>query len=188
MVTERNERGNGWTQVLYIVIVGLGIGWLIGLSASPVVAAVVSTLLGVGAGAATGYHSIRRADQAEESATSMLDARPAAFLVIGIAVAATCGMVARSHRVFEPAVVREAAWRLAAAGQLANSSETSAYSALLFKVTQTECEALLSLEDNNDAFLFTLARSSIPGAEQLVSRIDNPDTLRSVVEALCARR
>ena len=72
-------------QLIAILMIGLGIGWLAGLSVSPVVGTVLASLLGVAGGIVAAARSL----PAEASAASFLsgvDARPAAVLVLGIAL------------------------------------------------------------------------------------------------------
>jgi hypothetical protein len=176
-------------QGLSIAAIGAGVGWLVSQSASPVIAGVIASLLGIGAGVVTGLQSIRPSDRAgEPTAWTAIDARPAAVLVLAIAVAATAGLMVKAHRLLEPAVVREAAWRAAAEGRLKDLAAADVHGALLFKVSQSECTALLSLRGNDEAFVGELKASSLPGAQQLVARIRDPQTLVTVVEALCETR
>jgi hypothetical protein len=174
---------------LSLAAIGAGVGWLVGHSASPVIAGVIASLLGLGAGLVTGLRSIRHPDRtAERGVTAAIDAGPAAVVVLAIALAATAGMTVRAHRLLEPAVVREAAWRAAAEGRLQDLAAAGAHDAVLFKVSQSECTALLSLRGNEEAFVGELRASSLPGARQLVARIGSPQTLVTVVEALCETR
>lgn len=72
---------------LSIGVAGLGIGWLIGLSATPVIAAVIATLLAAAAalaGASTG--------QGTRPVPLHVAHGSLAVLVLGISIAATCGM------------------------------------------------------------------------------------------------
>ena len=54
------EKGglNKWPESVYILVVGLGVGWLTGLSTSPVIAGVLSSIMGVAAGVVAGLKSI----------------------------------------------------------------------------------------------------------------------------------
>jgi hypothetical protein len=50
---------------------------------------------------------------------------------------------------------------------------------------QRECNALLSLKDNHEAFIGELRHSSMPEARKLAERITDPRTIVTVVEVLC---
>lgn len=75
-------------------ITGLGIGWLIGLSTSPVVAAVIATLLA----AAAAIAGAGKLTDGVVSAPLQVSPLPLALLTIGISIAATCGMEYRTAR------------------------------------------------------------------------------------------
>jgi hypothetical protein len=79
-----------------------------------VVAGVITSVLGIAVGIVTGLRSVRQENQSDlPAALTAVDARPAAVLVLAIALAATGGMIVKAHRLLEPEVVREAAWRAA---------------------------------------------------------------------------
>lgn len=77
----------GLATVAGIGVAGLGIGWLVGLSTSPVVAAVIATLLAAVAALAGGQSA-----STESKLPLSVSAPPLIALVIGIAVGATLGM------------------------------------------------------------------------------------------------
>ena len=106
-----NKTGsNKWKEAVYILIVGLGVGWLTGLSTSPVIAGVLSSIMGVAGGAVVGLRSIGKDNSSSGGGNqkSQVSALPAALLVLGIALAAPLGILARTYHVFEPPAVRQA--------------------------------------------------------------------------------
>lgn len=76
--------------MLAIGIAGLGVGWLVGLSQSPVIAAVLAALVAA-AGTLVGPVAGR------SSETGSLSAVPLAALIVGIAAGASAGLYARSN-------------------------------------------------------------------------------------------
>ncbi len=177
------------SQPLSLALVGAGIGWLVGQSASPVVAAVVASLLGIGAGAVAALQVLGPDRQASRPA---IDARPAAVFVVALALAATAGMVVRAHLWLEPAAVRQAMLREAVSRPGARDTPNErpvadVHAAVLFGNQQTDCQSLLSLKGNDRAFVGELKAASPTGA-RLVERVPDARTLVTVVEALCEAR
>jgi hypothetical protein len=171
-------------QVISIFVVGAGVGWLTGLSASPVVASVLASLLGVGAGIVTGLKTVKTNEQ--EGASQLrgeqwIDARPAALLILGVAVGAPFGILARTHQIFVPAHVRQEM------RSNVGSPLPPHLQGVLFSVTAEDCAESLALVDhpNGEAFRETLKASGLPGARKLVANVQDTDILRIVVRALC---
>ena len=160
-------------QVVSLLVVGFGIGWLVGLSASPVVGGVVAGLVGVGAGLITGLQTIGRGSPSSQPGT--IDAMPAAVVILGIAIAAPVGIVARTHRVFEP--------NRPAVDQGASSKP---YQGVLFGKRVKTCEKLTALADagEKEAFLGEFRNTSAK-AKVLVDSVQNYQTLKLVAEVLC---
>jgi hypothetical protein len=181
-----------WSQGFSIIAMGIGIGWLVGHSASPVVGGVISSLLGLSAGVVTGLRSIRHSDTTKILPTfPNIDARPAALLIVSIALSATAAMVVRAHHLFEPEFIRNAyhnAYNKAASdGRVADIATVDPHGAYLFSVRQKECNTILSVADNQKAFVDQILLSSLPNAKQFVARIHDPQTLLTIVEVLCDR-
>jgi hypothetical protein len=88
-------------RFLAVGIVGLGLGWLIGLSQSPVIAGVVTALIAA-AGALVGtFGSLKEpAAGRVQDVARLVDPAPLAALVLGLAVAAPFGLYARSSGMF----------------------------------------------------------------------------------------
>ena len=170
-----------------IFLVGAGIGWLIGLSASPVLSGVLSSLLGIVAGVLTVYSKSK--DTGALRNIFDLDARPVAILIIAISLAAPLGILARSHEIFS-----------AYNKETNNNSSTikTAYesefrerikSGALFAKKVQECDDLLSYSfvDNDKLFIQYFKSSSIPYRNELLEKIHDVDTLRLIVRALCEK-
>lgn len=169
------------SQAFSILIIGIGIGWLAGLSISSVVGGIITSLLGIGAGIVTGLQTIRpqKGENQNGSKKQVVDARPAAILVLGIALSSPCGIMARTYHVFEPR-------------QHQNSSERKPQDqGVLFAEYQDECEQILGLATmgNYKAFLEQLKASNIPVAKELVPKFQHePGKLRQLVKIICQDR
>jgi hypothetical protein len=90
-------------QWFALLVIGFGIGWLTGLSVTPVVAAVLTTLLAL----ASSLVAVLQVIDQRQSGNLPLklpsaNAGPLAALVTGIAVGATGGIIARTHHWLEP--------------------------------------------------------------------------------------
>lgn len=173
-------------QWVALLVMGLSIGWLIGNSASPVLASVLTSLLGLAVGVVAGARSVRQEVALDPSpASAIFDARPAAVLVLGIALAATGGLAVRSHRLLDPLVVREAAWRAAREGRVDGAERAGPHSSVLFGATQSECNRLLSLKGNPAALADEMAHAQSPEIRRLAARVKHSGALVTIVEAIC---
>ncbi|GAB4267534.1 MAG: hypothetical protein Kow0092_20920 [Deferrisomatales bacterium] len=168
------KRPGSLVQLLSILVVGAGVGWLAGLSVSPVIATVLASLLGVAGGIVAGARG--SAGDAPEATRgeglSRFDARPAAVLVLGIALGAPLGIVARTHRVFEPA---------------GPEPGKPSREGVLFALTVEQCETLRALADfpNERAYRDVLAASGA-WARALEREVADTAKLKAIVEELCA--
>lgn len=82
------------------VISGLAVGWLIGLSVSPILQTVLTSLLAVIAGVTSvlaGLSSDKDADGSPPTGKYQINPAPVMFLVLGVAVGASCGVYARTN-------------------------------------------------------------------------------------------
>lgn len=98
-------------ETVALAAVGLGIGWLAGLSVSPVVSIIVTSVTGVGAAVVTTLSGLR-----EETATTKppehrrlpkIEVWPLAILIIGLLVGSTLGLFARNNHLFGSDVTSE---------------------------------------------------------------------------------
>lgn len=198
--TRQNDRprSRSWSarQAISIFIMGIGIGWLTGLSVSPVVSGVIASLLGIGSGALLGIRAIRGGDdQKTAGQLHAVDCFPAALFVLGIALAAPAGIVARTHGVFGPISARSPGTAIEQPESGDTSQDQLAQRILmhaaervpgLYAVSSNECGELLALyRKDPQMFVGMLKNSSLPRAEQFVSRVRDPKTLQTIVEILC---
>lgn len=77
-------------QIISLGATGLAIGWLAGLSLSPVVGTIIAAVLGLVGGVMAGFSS-------QNGPKHIADARPIALVVVGIAIASTLGMLTRDY-------------------------------------------------------------------------------------------
>ncbi len=162
-------------QALAVLVSGLGIGWLAGLSASPVVSGVIASLLGVAAGVVTTFRSA----SASSAKSVVADARPVALLVVGVALAATAGVAVRTHDLLSPPA------KLEQVEQSAVSKENLISRSVLFaQPGSEECAELLSLEPKHIRLGFR--SSSSEEMRRLGDVIKDTELLRKIAEAICA--
>lgn len=92
-----------WFKLISLLIVGLGIGWLIGLSVSPVVSIVLTSVVGSAAAIAAVLSGIddRSATAGNESGRSQrtygVNPLPLAVLIVGVVVGSVIGISARNR-------------------------------------------------------------------------------------------
>jgi hypothetical protein len=173
-------RSTQWVQAVSVLVIGIGLGWLAGLSVSPVVGGIITSLLGIAAAVVTGLHAIRfdRGARQGDSSTPRVDARPAALLVLGIALAATLGILVRTHHLLEP---RQPAGAV-------ESSRNNQERGVLYGAYQDECNLVLgsATAGNYKAFITQLKASSIPCAREMVSQFqEDPLTLIPLIKTIC---
>jgi len=98
------------SNILYLVISGLGVGWIVGLSISPVVHIVLGSILALVVSLASAIAGVEKLEEAEEQASAgktgpiaqkvarvRLDPRPIALLVLGLAIGSSIGAYARTN-------------------------------------------------------------------------------------------
>ena len=100
------------SQLRSIVLTGVGIGWLAGLSLSPVAHIVITSVVGLAAAAVAAFASVelplKEKDAKDKEAAipvpklpaGPVNAAPIAVLVLAIAAGAPLGILARTHQVF----------------------------------------------------------------------------------------
>ena len=93
------------------VVTGFGIGWLAGLSVSPVVSIVLTSVTGVAAAAVTALSGLKEeTDQAESKVRWRLpriEVWPLALLIVGMLIGSTLGILARNYHLFGSDVTSE---------------------------------------------------------------------------------
>lgn len=163
-------------QLMSVLVIGLGIGWLAGLSVSPVIATVLTSIVGIGGGLVVGLRSAGSdsGDTTSRTGLSAVDAIPAAVLVLGISLGAPLGILARTHQLFEPASAP------------VRTGETA--QGVLFNVSAEHCDRLRArLRDPNEqAFRSVLANTSEWG-RLLDEHIADTKTLKVIVEDICSQ-
>jgi MFS family permease len=162
------------TQAAWLLLLGLGIGWLVGLSISPVVGGVIASLLSIAAGVLVTVPAITGGKR------TYPDAQPVALLVIGVALGASGGIVARTYALLEP---RRAAQEIAGT----TTTDSQARAGVLFRVPVEECSLLRAhwSRGEKDLFVGEFRNSTLPKARELASRVEDPAILNLVVEAIC---
>src|SRR6185312_9499924 len=90
-------------ELCCVVVSGLGVGWLMGLSASPVLQGVLSVLLALTAGVTSVFTGIEVSKNEESKPVRpTLTPLPTAILVISIVAGSAVGVAARSNQWLGP--------------------------------------------------------------------------------------
>lgn len=202
-----------WVQGISILLIGLGIGWLAGLSVSPVVTAIVTSLLGIIAGVVASLKTLKQSGAENAKLRPLrVDALPAALLVVGIALAVPMGIVTRTHHLLEPAPEQSTAQTTPSKPhadsttpendlqralvnffdrtlQSIDRASVDRFGGAPSNLPQEQCDRLAHLADRgeNKAFIGELKNSSLPYAKEFASRIDDVKTLRVIVDVLCEK-
>lgn len=164
-------------QAVSILVIGLGIGWLTGLSVSPVISGVIASMLGLATGVMLGLK------QASGNTRPRADAVPVALLVISIAVTSPLGILARTHAVFGQIPAHRTVAGPKDGPQFASPWQVSG----LFAVHIEACEDMMQAARIGDDAVFKamLVDSDLPGAAKFAAKIPDTETLKVIVEILC---
>jgi hypothetical protein len=168
MNTETNPASRAVSHALALLVSGLGIGWLTGLSLTPVVGTVLTSILGIVGGAVAGFTAL------DAERLKIHSPWPVALLIVGIAVGGPLGILARTHDLF--------------GAPFAESRKTAemerAAIGVLYATGGKSCARLLGTPDQ---YLVSALRTSpLPWAPRLAEALaDDPEALRQVVEVLC---
>lgn len=166
------------SQALAVFVIGACIGWLSGLSVSPVISTVLSTLVGVGSSFAVGA----RITRGQPGAGLSIDGRPAALMMLGVALVAPAGIIVRTHDLF------------GVSGQLpievgvppAEPQKRTVGG--LFAAPSDRCAELMAqAEFPNPKALPDAIRALGPDGTSLVDRVRDVSDLRLAVRAICLR-
>jgi len=114
-VQRRNTQSNPFLIAFYLLVTGLGIGWLTGLSVSPVVSIVITSVTGAAAAIIAALSGLE--DKPDEGNPTNKRQRlqwqvsplPLTMVVIGIATGSIVGINARNHHWFGSSVSAEIA-------------------------------------------------------------------------------
>jgi hypothetical protein len=96
----KDIKQNAW-QVGALLVTGVGIGGLVGLSASPVVSIVITSVTG-SAAAVVAALSGMKSDTADKPSPWNIDPMPLGLLVLGLIVGSLVGLYMRTHNALSP--------------------------------------------------------------------------------------
>ncbi len=104
-----NSAQKQFSTILALVVTGVGIGWLAGLSVSPVISVVITSVIGVAAAIVAALSGVKEefldADNSSATLKRFLKAVtpiPLAWLVFGLIVGAGSGVWMRTHNALSP--------------------------------------------------------------------------------------
>jgi hypothetical protein len=168
------EQRFDFSQILAVLLTGLSIGWLVGLSRSPVVAASIASLFALAGAMVAALHGIR------PLGTSVLKYRsgnawPVALLVLSVAIGASAGNLARTNDLLG---------RIGPPREGGSQRDDPADRTGLFSLTTTECGELMVAGQKS---IRTIFRSSTHDElRSLGEQIEDPEVLKKIATALCA--
>jgi hypothetical protein len=160
-----------------LLITGFGIGWLAGLSLSPVIGTILAGIMGAASGVVAAVASV-----GSDILRRRVNAWPAAVLVVGVVVGSSTGIVARSRNLFGSAVIGEQVESVPS-GSMVQDPRVLAGLTALYSAGSDDCKRLLGSPDQ--ALIGALETSRFPWAQRLAKRVSDPKVLREVVECLC---
>lgn len=169
-----------FSQGFAVLLTGIGIGWLMGLSISPVVGAVITFLLTLAGAAVTAF----RQELPKSIKNRTNNAWPIAILTISMAVGASFGIFARTHDILG-LDYRTTINGKAETDQKKSPSKNYVSKTVLFSLTSDECGEMLIAGPLKIRSIFKT--SSHEKIRSLGDIIDDPETLLKIAEALCEK-
>ncbi|MCP4545438.1 MAG: hypothetical protein GY835_03090 [bacterium] len=167
-------------QGLAILFTGLGVGWLVGLSVSPVVSAVIAVLLALAGPMASTFREVLPSDSIQPKT----NAWPVALLTLGVALGATTGIFVRTHDILGPENREDIQEIAQNDGHESRAGDLASKTGLFSQPGGDECKDLLSAGSRRIRFVFR--SSGLEEVRALGELIENPEILQKVAEALCA--
>jgi hypothetical protein len=167
---------------LYIVISGACVGFLAGLSVSPVAGALLSTVTALVVGITSTLAGVQITNPNNDASKSpgsrvTVSALPAAVLVVGIVVGSIIGIYTRTHD-----------WLGArSAGQQAGNVQDAG---VLYSGQTSECSDWRGIEDESALRANLIGSKTVKGVPKLLNVVQscgNKPCLEAVVELLCAK-
>ena len=157
-----------------LIVIGLGIGWLIGLSITPgTTLTVITSIMTVVVLLITVVSGLESKVLENEHLKWKVSSIPIVFFVIGLAGGASVGVYARTHN-----------WLGVDSPLTQGKSDNSSTSGGLFAGKNKECKNLLSYE--GDELLEQLEYSTIKIFNELPSVISDSKLLHKLIEKQCA--
>lgn len=197
-----------------LLIVGLGIGWLVGMSATPVVSIVITSLTAT-AGAIlavlSGLEDTKgpqspAADKAPRYHARHVNVAPILALVVGLVIGAAVGLTSRSYGWFGTdldaeinkwtrhgrseqevtAALFAAAYPAPGSGETPNKTWTNDHVGVLFGSSGDLQDTCSALLGVSDADLRKYALgASLEGVQKIAAVVEDPTVLRAVLEVIC---
>jgi multisubunit Na+/H+ antiporter MnhC subunit len=199
-------------NIISLLIIGFGVGWLAGLAVSPVVSTIITSIIGVAVALISALSGLKtQAIQSEEKANTQprsgwhVDPVPIALLILGIVFGSILGISVRSRNWLGTSTnlrseiqrwkdvgvdEKEVAQRLFDLEYppkeiSKDSGQTDIRQSVLFGQAHKECERLLSYSRTELPMQLTISPIGI--FNDLPSIIQNPEILEKVVETQCKK-
>lgn len=201
-------------DLLGLLIVGIGVGWLVGMSTSPVVSIVVSSVTATAAAVIAVLSGLEVPRSLEIAGPDDGPARvpkrvrvgPLAALVAGVVLGAAIGLTSRSAGVFGTDLDAEinkwtkhgfseqvvtdalfaAAYPLPGSSAIPNRLWSDERTGVLFDAPGDLASVCTSLLSLDSAALRKYAQgSSLNGVRQIAEAVEDPAALKAVLEVIC---
>ena len=202
------------TDLIGLLIVGAGVGWLVGMSVSPVVSIVITSVTATAAAiiaVLSGLEDTRSLETDDlhnniKYVPKRVRVGPLVALVIGIVLGAAVGLSSRSSSVFGSDLDAEiskwtkygrtqkdvadilfaAAYPQTGSDAAPNRSWAGDPIGVLFGSSADLASACISLTSLEGAELRKFAKgSSLEGVRQIADAVEDPATLKAVLEVIC---
>lgn len=190
----------GVRHVAACVAIGAGIGWLTGLSDSPVVQTVIGAVIAVVGTVVAALMGLKSESGAK---LPKIDPAPLVALIVGLAVAAPAGIVVREHRGLhrwllgpeeptrsaEPAVSAQPTMSAATPSPAPPGARPEASKpavarfALHSSVTVEDCEEIRAAAPNGLRMAFRTANSLV--LQEIGTKVEDAGTLESIRKLIC---
>jgi hypothetical protein len=168
-------------DLLALMVCGAGVGFLMGLSVTPVVVAALTSFLGIIAGAATTLRALPGGRVRSRTARLPL-AVPAACLMTGIALGAPAGVITRTHAWLESRPDSGGRGARAPSGSSMKGAEIGG----LFGVRASTCDLLLSdARENQEQLRHDFQTSQDDVLVAIERKAKSTEDLREAAEWFC---
>lgn len=203
---------NEFRRNIFLTIIGAGIGWLVGLSVSPVVSIVITSVTGSAAAIIAAMSGLEDKSNQSDGNDKLLfrnyrwqvNPLPLALLVVGILFGSTIGILARNQSWFgsdvsieahkwtragltgdgysQDEIVRKLFNRQLSTGTSVTKPVTSG--TVLFAVDSEECEALraAALRTPDEELISALRNSTVKQLRNLPSVVTDYPLLKAIIE------
>ena len=171
---QKSYLGDFIMPILAFIVIGFGIGWLAGLSISPVVSILLTSVVTLAGGFVGAFSGL---NGNVSDGYKKVNPAPLAFLIFGIILGSTIGILVRTHNI------------LGSSGSIVENNqsivEDKQSRGVLFSSSASECGLFLQASDNEQKLRSLLENLSDQEVFELSSHIDNLEGLNVLIGSMC---